>query len=414
MKAAGVIVEYNPFHNGHLYHLQQTRKETKADCIVAVMSGNFLQRGEPALVSKWTRTRMALLAGVDLVIELPYAFATQKAEIFANGAISILEALGVDEVCFGSESGDINSFLQTLQVMQTRVDEFDTYVQGFVKDGNSFPKSASKAFHALEIKEEVVDLSLPNNILGYHYVKSIHDQQAKIIPKTITRTGSNYHDEHFQSPSIASATSIRKALFSPSGTLDEIKDYIPESTYHHLVSDQLAFQHFRDWESYFQLLKYKVLSSSSAELECIYEIEEGLEHRIISQIKSAESFHAFMEGLKTKRYTWTRLQRACTHLLTNTSKKVMKDVLQEKKAHYIRLLGMSEKGRTYLQENKKKATLPIISKLSGSTNAQLELDIKASQIYNIVADEPIRSNLLHSEYATPPIQYDSVKREFSH
>jgi predicted nucleotidyltransferase len=414
MKAAGVIVEYNPFHNGHLFHLQQTRKVTQADCIVAVMSGNFLQRGEPALISKWTRTRMALLAGVDLVIELPYAFATQKAEVFANGAISILEALGVNEVCFGSESGNIDSFLQTLQVMQTRVDEFDEYVQVFVKDGNSFPKSASKAFHALGIKEDVVDLSLPNNILGYHYVKSIHDQQAKIIPKTITRTGSNYHDEHFQSPSIASATSIRKALFSPSGTLDEIKDYIPESTYINLVNDKKVFQQFRDWESYFQLLKYKVLSSSFADLGDIYEIEEGLEHRIISQIKSAESFHAFMEALKTKRYTWTRLQRACTHLLTNTSKEVMKDALQDKKARYIRLLGMSQNGRAFLQKNKKKVTLPMISKLSGATNAQLVLDIKASQIYNIVVGEPIRSSLIHSEYATPPIRYDSVKQEFSH
>jgi predicted nucleotidyltransferase len=413
MKTAGVIVEYNPFHNGHLFHLQETKKVTNADCVVAVMSGNFLQRGEPALVSKWMRTRMALLAGVDLVIELPYAFATQKAELFANGAISILESLGVDEVCFGSESGNINSFLQTVLVMVDRNNEFDQYLSAFMKEGNSFPKSAALAFQALDIKEEVVDLGLPNNILGYHYVKAIHDQQAKLVPKTITRTGANYHDQHFQSPSIASATSIRKSLFSSSGKLHEIKAYLPETTYSGLLDYKKQFQLYHQWENYFHLLKYQALSSSAAELNNIYEMEEGLQHRILSQIRKATSFQSFMESLKTKRYTWTRLQRACTHLLTNTTKEVMKDVSKEKKATYIRLLGMSQTGRAYLQQNKKKVTLPIISRLAGVSNTQLELDVKAAQTYSLVIDEPLRSSMIHSEYATPPIQYNSITKEIS-
>jgi predicted nucleotidyltransferase len=412
MKAAGVIVEYNPFHNGHLYHLQQSREVTNADCIVAVMSGFFLQRGEPALVSKWTRTQMALLAGVDLVIELPYAFSTQKAELFANGAVSILEGLGVNEVSFGSESGDLRSFIQTVNVMKEHEDDFNRYLQLYIRKGNSFPKSASHAFQSLSIDEDVVDLSLPNNILGYHYVKAIHDQQAKIKPKTITRTGSNYHDEHFQSPSVASATSIRKALFSSPNTIDKVQQFVPETTFLSLVEYKNNYQLLHQWENYFQLLKYKILTSSAEELASIYEMEEGLEHRFISNIKDATSFYQFMETIKTKRYTWTRLQRACTHVLTNTTKDVMKRVTADKKATYIRLLGMSQTGRTYLQKNKKEFTLPVISKLASFSNEMLQLDIKAAHTYGMVLNEPTRSSWLHSEYSTPPLQYNEIDKQF--
>ncbi|WP_246940243.1 nucleotidyltransferase [Bacillus pinisoli] len=411
MKTAGVIVEYNPFHNGHLYHLQQSKKTTNADCMVAVMSGFFLQRGEPALVSKWIRTKMALLAGVDLVIELPYAFATQKAEIFANGAISILEALGVNEVCFGSESGNIEDFTNTVQVMLEKKDDFDSYIHTFSREGNSFPKSASLAFQMLHIKENVVDLSLPNNILGYHYVKAIYDQKANIVPKTIIRTGANYHDEHFSSASIASATSIRKALFTK-GQLHEIDSYVPDSTFTELANYKNQFHKFHQWEDYFHLLKYKVLTSSSSELESIYEMEEGLEHRIISHMKKAKSFQEFMEGVKTKRYTWTRLQRLCTHILTNTTKPVMVNVLNENNASYIRLLGMSETGRSFLQQQKKNVTLPIISKLSSFTNKQLELDVKAAHTYGMIFDEPMRTEWFQTEFSTPPIRYNKENREF--
>ncbi|MFZ3588038.1 nucleotidyltransferase [Bacillus sp. DJP31] len=411
MKTAGVIVEYNPFHNGHLYHLKQTRKVTNADCIVAVMSGYFLQRGEPALVSKWARTKMALLAGVDLVIELPYAFSTQKAEIFANGSISILEGLGVDEVCFGSESGSLDPFIHTVQVMKDYETEFNSYLHIYLKEGNSFPTSASKAFQALSLKDDGVDLSQPNNILGFHYIKAIVDQQAKIIPKTIIRTGANYHDEHFQSPTIASATSIRKALFSSNKSIDDVRSFVPDTTFKELNQYMTDFRQLHHWEAYFQLLKYKVLTSSPEELKAIYEVEEGLEHRFISQIKDATSFNEFMIKVKTKRYTWTRLQRVCTHILTNTTKVSMKRVTSNN-ATYIRLLGMSQTGRAYLQQNKKEFTLPLISKLKQNSNEMLQLDIKASHTYGMIFDEPVRSDWHQLEYSTPPIQFDEKEKIF--
>ncbi|KAA0548044.1 nucleotidyltransferase [Bacillus sp. BGMRC 2118] len=412
MKTAGVIVEYNPFHNGHLYHLQKTKEITNADVVVAVMSGYFLQRGEPALLSKWARTRMALQSGVDLVVELPYAFSTQKAELFANGAISILEAMNVEEVCFGSESGDITSFSTTLSAMKENKREFDFLVQKYSKKGNSYPKAAALAFHTLHISGETVDLSRPNNILGYHYVKAIADQQACIRPTTITRTGANYHDEHFHSPSIASATSIRKALFSKEGTFQDILNYVPAPTYSTLQDYQNEVGQLHEWEQYFSLLKYKVLTTDLPTLESLYEMEEGLENRIVSSIKEARSYHEFMESLKTKRYTWTRLQRACTHILTHTTKDTIKRVTATPKASYIRLLGMSQAGRSYLQKNKKEFQLPLLTKLTSKPCDMLQLDIKASMTYGMVLPEPLRSDWMKREYSTPPIQYDENTKTF--
>ncbi|MBM6618567.1 nucleotidyltransferase [Bacillus suaedaesalsae] len=412
MKSAGVIVEYNPFHNGHLYHLQQTKEVTRADVVVAVMSGYFLQRGEPALLSKWARTKMALSSGVDIVVELPYAFSTQKAELFANGAISILEAMNVDEVCFGSESGNISSFLATLSAMEENKAAFDVLVQKYSREGNSYPKAASLAYRALNIPDATVDLSRPNNILGYHYVKAIADQKARIKPITITRTGANYHDEHFQSPSIASATSIRKALFSNEGTLQDILNYVPEATYTSLFDYKKVMGQLHDWEQYFSLLKYKVLTTDLNVLASLYEIEEGLEHRIVSSIKEATSYHEFMENLKTKRYTWTRLQRACTHILTHTKKDVMKRVTADHKSSYIRLLGMSQNGRAYLQKYKKELPLPLLTKLTSQSNEMQQLDIRAATTYGMVLPEPIRSEWMKTEYSTPPIQYDEESKSF--
>lgn len=412
MKAAGVIVEYNPFHNGHLYHLQQTKEVTKADVVVAVMSGYFLQRGEPALVSKWARTKMALKSGVDLVVELPYAFSTQKAEVFANGAISILEALNVDEVCFGSESGDISSFISTVSAMEKNKTAFDQLVLKYSKEGNSYPKAASLAYQALNMSHELVDLSRPNNILGYHYVKAVADQYAHIKPTTITRTGANYHDEHFGSPTIASATSIRKALFSNEGTIQNIINYVPGTTYTSLQEYKQNIGQLHEWEHYFQLLKYKVLTTDINVLASLYEVEEGLEHRFVSAIKEATTYHEFMGNLKTKRYTWTRLQRACSHILTHTTKDTMKRITSENKASYIRLLGMSQNGRAFLQMNKKKFQLPVVTKLTSHTNEMLQLDIKAATTYGMVLPEPLRSHWMKMEYSTPPIQYNEQNNTF--
>lgn len=410
MKAVGVIVEYNPFHNGHKYHLEETKRKTNADCIIAVMSGNFLQRGEPALVSKWTRTKMALEAGVDIVIELPYAFATQKAQNFANGSISLLNALLCDEVCFGSENGTIEDFENTVDFMKKNQQTYDHTIEQFMKEGYSFPKAASLTYTSLSNHETYVDLSKPNNILGYHYVKAIHDQKSSVKAQTILRTSAGYHDETFSHESIASATSIRKTLFSAEKNMDEIENYLPPTSAKWLSTYYHENQLFHRWEEYFTLLKYKLLTSTPAELANIYEAEEGIENRLLAHISEATSFQNFMEKIKTKRYTWTRLQRLCVHILTNTTKEQLKRSKENPIATYIRLLGMSQKGQNYLNSVKKDVELPIISKVAGFSDELFTLDWKATNTYLAIFPEPLRSSLLRQEYATPPIRYNEEKK----
>ncbi|WP_077617714.1 nucleotidyltransferase [Bacillus sinesaloumensis] len=412
MKAVGVIVEYNPFHNGHKFHLDETKKKTNADCIIAVMSGNFLQRGEPALVSKWTRTKMALEAGVDIVIELPYAFATQKAENFANGAISLISALRCEEVCFGSESGTIEDFESTVSFMRNNQEAYDYFTQQYIKKGYSYPKAASLAYSTLSNVDTYVDLSKPNNILGYHYVKAIHDQKSSLKAKTIMRTSAGYHDEAFSHESIASATSIRKTLFSSEKSMDEIQNYLPISTSKWLLSYYQKNQLFHRWEEYFSLLKYKLLISTSSELANIYEAEEGIENRLLTYISESVSFQNFMEKIKTKRYTWTRLQRLCVHILTNTTKEQLKPINEKPVATYIRLLGMSQNGQSYLNQVKKEVELPIISKGTHFSDELFTLDWKAAQTYLAIFPEPLRSSLLRQEYATPPIRYNEKEQKY--
>ncbi|MRX70884.1 nucleotidyltransferase [Bacillus lacus] len=408
MRAVGIVVEYNPFHNGHLYHVTESKRAAKADVVIAVMSGNFLQRGEPALVSKWNRTKMALEGGVDLVVELPYAYATQKAESFANGAISILEALKCTSFCFGSENGDISSFTGALNALKKHQQEYDSAIKGFLKEGFSYPKSLSLAYKETAGTAVSLDLSKPNNILGYHYVKAAAGQEASIEPQTIVRTSAGYHDEELPDCSIASATSIRKAIFSDGSS--DISQYVPKSTEALLSEYREEFRGYHNWESYFHLLKYMVSTLSQEELRQIYEVEEGLENRINQTIYSAENFHEWMNKMKTKRYTWTRLQRLSTHLLTKTTKQQMKNIPE--KAPYIRLLGMSKEGQAYLSAIKKSMTVPVISKLSAFQHPMLELDKKAGNVYASIFPEDVRVSMHHQEYSTPPLRYNRVSSTY--
>lgn len=401
MNAVGLVVEYNPFHNGHAFHLEEAKKSANADLVIAVMSGNFLQRGEPALVSKWKRTEMALLAGVDIVFELPYAFATQKANTFANGAVSILEAAGCQSLCFGSEAGEIESFLQTLSFIEKNKELYNKQIKQYLKVGNSYPKASSLAFQDIASTQDLIDLSKPNNILGYQYVTAAYNQQAQLKFFTVARKNANYHDEHFSSESIASATSIRKALESENGQMDSIRNFIPNTTYELLLDYKKEYGQFHSWENYWPYLKFRLLQTTANELRAIYEIEEGLENRILSTASEAGSFQQFMEKLKTKRYTWTRLQRACVHILTNTKKDEMNTEIE--KAEYLRLLGMTTKGKEYLNKNKNNLGLPLISRVSANQSPQLKLDIRASKVYGLAAPSIYQKKLVEIEFKQPPI-----------
>jgi predicted nucleotidyltransferase len=401
MKATGVVVEYNPFHNGHLHHLNETKRASGADLVIACMSGHFLQRGEPALVSKWARTKMALAAGVDMVIELPYAFATQHAEVFAKGSISLLHEIGCDSFCFGSEDGDLASFEETVSLIDDNKHTYNASIKDYVSKGVSYPAALSRAFKDLKGSEDMIDLSKPNNILGYHYVWARNKFAPGMHAFTITRESAGYHDEHFTSPSIASATSIRKTLFDPDRQNESINHYIPSSTLDVLEEYRQEFGEYHSWENYWPLLKYKIIASSPSQLQEIYEIEEGIENRIIESARAALSFHEFMTMLKTKRYTWTRLQRMSLHILTNTSKAEMNS--RHISPAYIRLLGMNQKGREYLHSCKKMLNLPLVSKLSSANKDDIFLDIKASEVYSLGLPTSQSKRLLLQEWSQPPI-----------
>ncbi|WP_456271640.1 nucleotidyltransferase [Bacillus sp. AK031] len=405
MKAAGVIVEYNPFHNGHLHHLTETKKMTNADVIIAVMSGNFLQRGEPAIVSKWSRTKMALSSGADIVIELPYSFATQHADVFASGSVALLDAMRCKSFCFGSESGDIDAFERTVHYLQNNNDIYNSFVHKFVKEGMSYPSALSKAFQSLESAEELVDLSLPNNILGFHYIQSRNALHSEMQPFTLGRKNANYHDEDFSDAVIASATSIRKEIRNKEGNVGTINSFVPASTMRELKEYQNTYGILHDWELYWDYLKYKIISSSGEQLSAIYEIEEGIENRLKSAARSSSSFQEFMETVKTKRYTWTRLQRMALHILTNTSKDEMST---SRKPEYLRLLGMTTNGRQYLNQYKKKLKLPLISKLGAAEFEGISLDIRAAEIYALGArNANQQQRLLQQEFKQPPIYFKS-------
>ncbi|MGE7768079.1 nucleotidyltransferase [Peribacillus sp. NPDC096540] len=400
MKACGLVVEYNPFHNGHVLHARESRKNTGADVVVAVMSGPFLQRGEPAIVSKWARAEMALRGGIDLVIELPYAFATQKAEIFAKGSISLLEYLGCDSFCFGSEDGRIEPFITAHRILSDNSVAFDAAIKSAMDAGNSYPTSASLAFQSIIQNDDVLDLTKPNNILGKEYVSVALKKGFSIQPYTIQRVAAGYHETQLSSESIASATGIRKAIMEQKQELEPIAGYIPQSTRIGLEHYLSTYHTLHDWEMYWPMLKYRILSSSLMELAEIYEIEEGIEHRFKEMAKQAKTFSDFMAAMKTKRYTWTRLQRMCVHIFTHTLKEQM---IHNDLPSYIRLLGMNARGQEYLRTVKKDLPVPLISKLSAYQKNGIETDLRAAQVYALGLPEPYQASLMKREYESPII-----------
>lgn len=401
MNITGIIVEYNPFHNGHALHASESKKATNADLVVAVMSGNFLQRGEPALVSKWSRTQMALASGVDIVLELPYVFATQHAEVFAEGAVSILNAFGANSLCFGSEAGDIQQFLSLTSFINENETTYNSFLQEALKEGYSYPKALAIAFKRIENSEQILDLSEPNNILGYHYIKAIIKQDLQIKPYTIQRTQAQYHDKTISSLGIASATSIRETLIKQGKVLEAIEHVVPLYTFNELQSYKKNYTSFQHWERLFPFLKYKVLTATIEQLGNIYEAEEGMENRLLDVIKEASSFQELMEKLKTKRYTWTRLQRFCLHTLTNTTKNEMKNL--NLTCPYIRILGMNNRGREYVNHYKKKIDVPLISTISKLKHPFIEIEKRATTCYALGYDPIIQNKLMKEEYAHPPI-----------
>ncbi|PKH11096.1 MULTISPECIES: nucleotidyltransferase [Planomicrobium] len=399
MKAAGIIVEYNPFHNGHLHHARSARESSGADILIAVMSGQFLQRGEPAFADKWKRTEMALANGVDLVIELPYVYATAQASDFARGAITLLDAIGCGAFCFGSEQGAIEPFLKSRQLLNRKNQEYQQKIHEAVQSGISYPKAMNEAYQAVtDGQEGFADLTKPNNILGYHYMEAAERISSSIQPLTIQRIGANYHDPIQEGLSIASATGIRKAFFE-GGSLEELSAYLPAYSIEALQSFANEYGRFGSWETFYPMLRFTILREKPENLRRYAEVTEGIENLIYEAASKEQDFEGFIGRIKSKRFTRTRIQRMLTHIFTGFTWEMLKSFRQPS---YLRLLGMTQNGRQYLNAQKKNIKLPIISRAADlADNSMGKLDIHASSLYQL----GLGSSHLKKEFTTPPIYF---------
>lgn len=408
MKTVGIIVEYNPLHNGHVLHYAQSKAIAEADSVIAVMSGPFLQRGEPALVGKRARTEMALRMGADLVIELPTAYAVQPAEWFAHGAVALLAATGVvDSLCFGSESGSLDTLLPLAGRLAEESQKLREEIAFRMSSGISFPNAYAAAAAAVSGSDASAGtiaemLAKPNNSLGLHYLIALKRLGSGIVPYTIPRKGAQYHDQVPASSSIASATSVRKLILEQG--LEAASPYIPSYTYEILRREFDAGQGPNDWESFRLPLFHALLTRTPGELDQLHEVREGLEYRIQKVLPLLDEPHVgqLIDALKTKRYTRTKLQRMLLHILLNHTKREMTREQLAQGPGYIRVLGFTSKGQALLKQMKKTASLPVIMKPSKLEHPQLRFDLQASAVYGNACPRPSVS-LVYGDYLLPPV-----------
>lgn len=358
MASVGIIAEYNPFHNGHLYQIQKIKEKYPDDTIIIAMSGNFTQRGEPAIIDKWERTNLAIENGADLVVEIPYIFATQSADYFSYAGITLLEKLKVDKLIFGSESNNLEDLTEIAKAELEQKD-FDKLVKIYVKLGNNYPTALSLALKDLTGKE----ISTPNDILGITYIKTILKHNYNIKPYSIKRNNS-YHEENLTG-TISSATAIRKNI----DNLEKIKNTVPRNTYKVLSTKQL---HKR--EDYFSYLKYKIITEDN--LEKYHLVDKTLSDKLKKEILNCNNYEELIQKVKSKHQTYSKISRALIQILCNNKS-------NQEHLTYIRLLGFNTKGKNYLNKHKKEISLPIISKIDKEKDQILELELNTTKIYTL-------------------------------
>jgi predicted nucleotidyltransferase len=378
MSTLGIIAEYNPFHNGHLYHLRKSKELSGAEFIIAVMGGHFLQRGEPALLDKWIRANMALSAGIDLVIEMPFVFASQDARGFAHGGIRLLDALGiVDYISFGCEENRIEILTELAKLIKAEPPYFKQILKEEVKKGDSFPKIRAKAiseyyqkfglkYKSIPLNEIEETLNKPNNILALEYIRSLQKIKSSIKSVPIKRIGSKYQQDQLEGQ-YSSATAIRKKIiqnyfeYDP-GISELLKVTMPESSYQ-ILSDALGNEMNPIMLSCFEQAIFSQLRRmNAANIKKIHGIEEGLENRLKESVLSSHTIEHLIASIKTKRYTRTRIQRILVHSLFNlTTKEVL--AFNKKGPLYCRVIGMTERGKFLLKKIKAKSKIPIVIKL---------------------------------------------------
>ena len=386
MKATGIVIEHNPFTNGHKIHIEKTKELTKSDVIVAVMSSSFVQRGEPSIISKENRVKLALAAGVDVVIELPFLYSVESSDYFCKYAIELLNNLKVRSICFGSETGDTKEFLDKYNKTNIVQPHLDFLVSDLMDEGLSYPKAMAKALAIIDAYK----LETPNDILGLGYLKTIKNNNYPIEIYTYKRVN-NYNDENISLDSI-SASGVRRLLKEN----QDISLYTP-------YSKEIETMEKYYIDDYYDFLKYKLMTSSSEELQTIHLVDEGIENLFKKNILLSNNIQEFIEMCISKRYTYARIKRTIIHILVNTKKEFAKKFLNSN-ISYIRLLGVSSKGQEYLNEIRKDISIPLLSKFRGKNFALLQFEKQVNHLYNASKPLPYAKEEYEKEHYIYPIR----------
>ena len=399
-KVLGIIAEYNPFHNGHLYHIKKSIEETGASSVICVMSGNFVQRGNTSIVDKWTKTKMALANGVDLVLELPTIYSVSSAENFAEGAIRLLDSLKiVDTISFGMEAKDIASLNNIANVLYTEPKEYTTILEHELGKGVSFPKARENAvmMYLNDIKQYANILTGSNNILAIEYLKAIKKLKSKLNPIGIRREKVLYNDEIIIDD-FASATAIRKMIAT--GQFSDIQKVMPKSSYA-LLADELRKGHYvLDLSKFQKEIIYNLRKMSVEEIAQLVDVSEGLENAIKNAANSSNNLVDFVNIVKSKRYTQTRIQRILIYALLGITNSKM--LAFKKAVPYARVLGFNKNGKQLISQiakkNKKVQIVTSVKKYMDESKNKvlkemLETDILATNVYTLGYEKDSWSNL---------------------
>jgi len=417
LSTVGIIAEYNPFHNGHKYQLEEAKRITGADHCVIIMSGHFVQRGQPALVDKWARTKMALACGADLVIELPVHFSTSSAEFFSFASVKLLHDLGmIDYLCFGSEVGDPHILGQIASILCHEPPLFKEKLNYYLQQGNSFVTARANALihylsHQDDLdmdKDTLVDLiGSPNNILGIEYLKALQKLHSPIKPYTIKREGSSYHGDNLNI-ALSSATAIRKSLMDHSD-VEHLTHCMPAKALAYLqeaMDKRLGPVYYDDYTA---MVNYQLKNATPTLLESYMDVSEGIENRFRKAANCYQSVNHIIDYTRTRRYPISRIQRTLLHILLGLTKKDFNAFINRGYAQYIKILGFKKNNGDLLKQVKLNAQIPIISNVKDSIASlddlqlrMLEDDMKATDIYNIALGNKY-GTAIKTDYTQPVI-----------
>jgi predicted nucleotidyltransferase len=400
MKVVGIITEYNPFHKGHKYHIEEAKKITGADYLVAVMSGNFVQRGSPAIINKYDRAMMALNNGVDLVLELPVCYATGSAQYFALGAVALLNQLGiVDYLCFGSECGNIKLLEDAAKLFYKSSESFDNILYSYIRKGLSYPAAREKAAKDL-LKADTQIISEPNNILAIEYIRALLLLNSSIKPITIKRNKAHYHDKELKND-ISSATAIRSILQNSKNPAEfsPVKNSVTNCVYDYFIKNYNR-RFPITMEDFSSIIKYKLTYESNRKLTEYLDLSSDLVDRIKNIDIQNYDIESLMQIIKSKNITLTRVSRALIHILLNIKKKDFKEYIDDEIIYYGRILGMKKEASHLIRKIKEYERIPIITKVSKADKqlsslgmSMLNQDILASHLYNQVVFEKFKISI---------------------